>query len=50
MDYEPLYLTLFNSMTDALACLEKQDTESAIQILMRAQQQAEELYISALPE
>ena len=46
-DYEKLYFTLFNCLTDAIEELGKQNYESAIAILQAAQQQAEELYISA---
>lgn len=45
MAYKLLYLALFNAITDALDCLAKQDAEGAAQILIHAQQQAEELYI-----
>ena len=45
MDYKKLYLTLFNALTDAIDCLDRQDSEAARAILIQAQQQAEELYL-----
>ena len=50
MDYKPLYLTLFNCLTDALRCLDHGDPDGAKAILIRAQQQAEQYYIEADPE
>lgn len=45
--YQKMYTTLFNAMTDAIECLKRQNFDAAIEILIRAQQNAEELYISA---
>ena len=39
------YSTLFNGVTDALAALEQQNYGAAREILVRAQQSAEEAYI-----
>ena len=39
------YTTLFNGVTDALAALEQQNYGAAREILVRAQQSAEEAYI-----
>ena len=44
-DYEKLYHLLFNAITDALRKIETGDAETARFLLVRAQQQAEELYI-----
>ena len=46
-DYEKLYHLLFNAITDAVDELEQGDAQTARAILIRAQQQAEELYIAA---
>ena len=46
-DYQKLYTTLFNACTDAVAELEQMNFGTAKAILIRAQQQTEELYISA---
>ena len=45
--YKNLYFHLFNQITDALAALEKQNYGEARDILMRAQQEAEERYLNA---
>lgn len=45
-DYEKLYHMLFNAMTDAVECLERKETKAARLLLIRAQQQAEELYLA----
>ena len=44
-DYEKLYFYLFNRMTDVLECIEKNDYEQAKEIIIKAQQEAEELYM-----
>lgn len=46
-DYEKLYHLLFNAITDALDVLDQGDAQTARATLIRAQQQAEELYIVA---
>ena len=46
-DYEKLYSALFNAITDALEQMEKQNFGTAKEILIAAQQQAEEIYMSA---
>ena len=48
--YKELYYHLFNQITDALAALERQDFGKAKEILMQAQQDAEEKYIDAEDE
>ena len=44
-DYRKLYSILFNSITDALELLEQGDLETAKEILITAQQKAEDEYI-----
>ena len=46
-DYQKMYLTLFNDITDALAQIEKQNYGDAKSTLIVAQQKAEEMYITA---
>ena len=45
--YKNLYFHLFNQITDALEALEKQNYGEARDILIRAQQEAEERYLNA---
>ena len=47
MDYQKMYTTLFNAITDALEQMEKQNFGTAKETLIAAQQQAEEIYMSA---
>ena len=47
MDYEKLYHLLFNAITDALEQMESQNFGTAKETLIAAQQQAEEIYITA---
>lgn len=47
MDYEKLYHLLFNVITDALEQMESQNFGTAKETLITAQQEAEELYMSA---
>ncbi len=47
MDYEKLYHLLFNAITDALEQMEQQNYGSAKDLLITAQQEAEEIYMSA---
>jgi hypothetical protein len=42
-----MYCGLFNAITDALNALEQEDPKTAREVLIHAQQQAEELYIEA---
>ena len=46
-NYQKMYSTLFNAITDALAQIENQNYCDAKDILISAQQKAEELYITA---
>ena len=45
MDYQKMYLTMFNAVTDALEELEKLNVGRAEEILRQAQQSAEEQYL-----
>ena len=47
MDYEKLYHLLFNAITDALKQMESQNYGDAEELLVAAQQKAEEIYITA---
>ena len=44
-DYRKLYSILFNSITDALELLEREDLQTAKMLLIAAQQKAEDAYI-----
>ena len=44
-DYQKLYTTLFNAITDALEQIDELEIKNAKNILITAQQQSEELYI-----
>ena len=46
-NYQNMYSTLFNAITDALAQIEKQNYGDAKSTLIAAQQKAEEMYITA---
>lgn len=43
--YKKMYLKLFNAVTDALGLMEKGDPAGAAEVLKRAQQGAEEIYM-----
>ena len=45
-EYKKPYLTLWNAVTDALEQLNRQDYICAEEPLLKAQQDAEEIYIS----
>lgn len=47
MLYRQMYFHLFSAVTDALRLLRTGDTEAAVQRLTAAQQETEEMYISA---
>ncbi|MEG1789938.1 MAG: hypothetical protein RR230_04695 [Oscillospiraceae bacterium] len=47
MDYKKPYLVLFNAVSDALKEIDSHDYMRVRTILVTAQQEAEELYISA---
>jgi len=44
-DYQKMYFTLFNAITDALAALEKHEPFICRDLLIAAQQTTEEMYI-----
>ena len=46
-NYQTMYTTIFNAVTDALEELERLNLGRAEDILKAAQQQTEELYLSA---
>ena len=46
-DYQKLYTTLFNAITDALRELDALEIAKAKQCLVEAQQKTEELYMDA---
>ena len=47
MDYEALYHLMFDASERAIEAIERQNCGKAKDILIQAQQDAEELYISA---
>ena len=46
-DYQKMYTMLFNAVTDALTQMEAQNYGDAKDLLIAAQQKAEEIYITA---
>ena len=46
-NYQKMYSTLINAITDALAQIENHKLGDAISTLIAAQQKAEEMYITA---
>lgn len=44
--YKKMYLFLFNRVSDAIGALDAGETEQARELLVSAQRQAEELYLS----
>lgn len=44
-DYQKLYVFLFNKITDAVKAIDTGDVSSARAIMIKAQQEAEEMYI-----
>ena len=46
-DYQKMYTTLFNAMTDAIENIEEANYGIAKELLIQAQQKTEELYIDA---
>ena len=49
-DYQRMYTTLFNAVTDAVSCIQQGNSDRAEELLIQAQQKTEELYITSLPE
>lgn len=46
-EFKKLYLLLFNAITDALRLIEAGLTQEASELLIKAQQSSEELYINS---
>ena len=46
-DYQKMYTTLFNAVTDALKKMEMKNYGDAKELLISAQQKTEEIYITA---
>ena len=46
MNYKKLYFHLFNSVTDAIEAISAHDSLAARDILIRAQQETEEMYMA----
>lgn len=49
-NYEKMYLSLFNAITNALKKLENQNYGDAAELLRKSQQTAEHFYITAKDE
>ena len=47
VNYQKLYFRLFAAVADAVEALEQNKSERAKELLIRAQQETEELYLSA---
>ena len=45
MDYKQVYFLLFNRITDALCAIENSNYGTAKEILIKAQQETEEIYM-----
>ena len=45
MDYKKLYFHLFNTVTDAIEAIERQNYGQAAALLIAAQQETEEMYM-----
>lgn len=50
MEYRKLYIFLFNKITDAIEQMDAGKPASAREVLVEAQREAEELYISRAEE
>ena len=48
--FKAMYYLLFNRITDAITAIERDDPEQARTILIRAQQDAEELHMEGTDE
>lgn len=46
-DYQTMYSTLFNAITDALRQIEQENFDAAAALLVQAQQSAEERYLDS---
>ena len=47
-DYQKMYITLFNAITDAIENIENLNYGTAKKLLIQAQQKTEDLYIEAV--
>ncbi|MFZ5975745.1 MAG: hypothetical protein ACOYU3_10175 [Bacillota bacterium] len=47
IDYQMMYIILFEGITDAILNIEKQNYGFALDVLIKAQQEAEEMYVQA---
>ena len=47
MDFKKLYFTLFNTLSDAVEQIDNHECEEARLLLIHAQQEAEECYITS---
>lgn len=47
INYQQLYVTLFNAITDALRKIDTLEIAEAKQLLIQAQQKAEQLYLDS---
>lgn len=48
-DYQQMYLTLFNAVTDALTALEQRNLGQAAALLRAAQQETEAIFVDTAP-
>ena len=44
-NYQKMYLLLFNAITDSIECIERLDFGKAKELLIRAQQNTEEIFM-----
>ena len=47
VDYQKLYMMLFNGITDAIRLIDELEIKAAKELLVTVQQNAEEIYIDA---
>lgn len=45
-DYKKMYFHLFNSLTDILTALNQDDSDTAIELIKKAQCEAEDMYLT----
>jgi len=45
-DYQKMYISLFNAVTDAIYALQRGEKEGALLILIQAQRKSEEIFLS----
>ena len=49
-NYEKMYALLFNGVTDALICLDREEPKKAAEILREAQVKAEQIFVGTHEE